>query len=95
MTVRREGNRITVSAENAGIHTEFISTAKPDHGKVYLADDGSYYNEGGDGLQACEYNMQSQASESYSIMGVRMSKSQKGIHIIRTRDGKVYKVLVK
>ena len=67
----------------------------PSHGKVYLADDGSYYNEGGDGLQACEYNMQSQASESYSIMGVRMSKSQKGIHIIRTRDGKVYKVLVK
>lgn len=37
VTVRREGSRITVSAENAGIHTEFISTAKPDHGKVYLA----------------------------------------------------------
>ncbi|MBR1499729.1 MAG: CotH kinase family protein [Bacteroidaceae bacterium] len=65
------------------------------HAKVCLADDGTYYNDDRDGLQACEFSPEGQTSESYSITGVRTSKSQKGIHIIRTSRGKVYKILVK
>ena len=65
------------------------------HAKVCLADDGTYYNDDRDGLQACEFSREGQTSESYTITGVRTRKSQRGIHIIRTRSGKVYKVLVK
>ncbi len=65
------------------------------HAKVCLADDGTYHNDDRDGLQACEFSREGQTSESYTIIGIRTRKSQRGIHIIRTRSGKVYKVLVK
>lgn len=62
------------------------------HGKVLLSSDGIYYNQDDDFLAspfwADEY-------ESYTLSGYRMSKYQTGIHIIRTRDGKSYKVLIK
>ena len=64
----------------------------PTHGEVKLADDGTYYNEGNHirlvPFTPAEY-------ESYSPSGVRVSKTQQGIHIIHTRDGKSYKVLVR
>jgi len=61
------------------------------HGEVKLSDTGEYYNEGVHihSLPADEDYV------SYSPTGVRMSKSQRGLHIIRTSSGKTYKILVR
>lgn len=64
----------------------------PTHGEVKLAEDGTYYNEGNH-IQLIPFS--SEEYPSYSPMGIRMSKTQQGIHIIRTKDGKAFKVLVK
>ncbi|MCR4922348.1 MAG: CotH kinase family protein [Bacteroidaceae bacterium] len=62
------------------------------HSVVELASDGTFFNEGnhlhGIPLPATGY-------DAYSIMGTRIDKSQQGIHIIRSHDGKTFKILVK
>ena len=62
------------------------------HGEVKLADDGTYYNEGNH-IQFV--SVPAEDYESYSPVGIRVSKTQRGIHIVRTRDGKVCKVFVR
>ena len=62
------------------------------HGEVKRSDDGSYYNEGNH-IQIAGFSPS--GSESYSLSGLRVNKTQPGIHIIRTRDGKTYKVYVR
>lgn len=62
------------------------------HANVLLSSDGTYYNEDPDILTAPFW---SEKYDAYSTMGIRMTASQKGIRIIRTRDGRSYKVLKK
>ena len=62
------------------------------HSPVLLASDGTYYNEG-----SLVEPIPSPAGqyEAYSLQGTRISRNQRGIHIVRTGAGKTYKVLVK
>ena len=65
---------------------------KPSHAEVLLSDDGNYFNKDDDGLAS---PLWTEGYETYSITGVPVTKSQKGIHIIHNRNGKSFKVLVK
>ena len=62
------------------------------HSPVLLASDGTYYNEGSlvDVIPS-----PAEQYEAYSLQGTRISRNQRGIHIVRTGAGKTYKVLVK
>ncbi len=60
------------------------------HREVLLSPDGIYHNKNDDLLAAPFWSAR---DESYSLSGVRISGSRKGIRIIRTPDGKCYKVL--
>ena len=60
------------------------------HREVLLSPDGIYHNKNDDLLAAPFW---SERDESYSLSGVRISGSRKGIRIVRTPDGKCYKVL--
>lgn len=62
------------------------------HAKVLLDDDGFYINEEDPTLIE---PLWAETRDSYSIMGIPMSKSHKGIHIVRTSNGSSYKVLIK
>ena len=63
------------------------------HEKVLLSDDGTYLNEDDYTLLT---SLLAEGHDIYSIMGFRMGNMpQKGIHIIRTRNGRSYKVLHK
>ncbi len=62
------------------------------HSRVLLASDGSYYNEGN--LVELIPSPAGQYQD-YSLQGTRISRNQRGIHIVRTSSGKTYKVLVK
>ncbi|MBQ8454644.1 MAG: CotH kinase family protein [Bacteroidaceae bacterium] len=62
------------------------------HGIVLLSDDGTFCNDP-DGIQQIAGG-NGYLSESYSVMGIRMDKAQKGIHIFRSADGTARKVLV-
>ena len=64
----------------------------PSHAEVLLSDDGTYFNQDDDGLASPSWT---EDYETYSITGIPVTKSQKGIHIIRNRNGKSFKVLVK
>ena len=63
------------------------------HGKVLLSSEGTYVNDDPNRLTAPF--AWGEAYESYSVTGIPMLKSQKGVHIVRTTGGKSYKVLVK
>ena len=65
---------------------------KSTHAEVLLSDDGNYFNKDDDGLAS---PLWTEGYETYSITGVPVTKSQKGIHIIHNRNGKSFKVLVK
>ena len=66
------------------------------HAKVMLDDDGTFFNEDNPNAVASPFwAAWTEAHESYSITGIPTTKSQKGIHIIRTRGGKTYKMLMK
>ena len=65
------------------------------HAQVLLADDGTYFNDEDPDPVVPVWSGEHGLYKDYSIMGTPMSKSQKGIHIIRTQDGRSYKVLVK
>ena len=62
------------------------------HAKVLLSDDGTYINED-------DYTiltpLLAEGHESYSLTGLPTTRPQKGVHIIRTRDGRSFKVLIK
>lgn len=60
------------------------------HREVLLSPDGIYHNKNDDLLAAPFWSAR---DESYSLSGVRISGSRKGIRIVRTPDGKCYKVL--
>ena len=62
------------------------------HATVLLSPDGTYYNQDDDLLAAPFW---SERHETYSLSGIRLTESQKGIRIVRTQDGKSYKVLIK
>ena len=62
------------------------------HAEIFLLSDGSYINWDMDNLSLPSW---AEEHESYSTMGLPMKKNEKGIHIIRTREGKSYKVLIK
>jgi hypothetical protein len=62
------------------------------HAEIFLLSDGSYINWDMDILSSPSW---AEEHESYSTMGLPMKKNEKGIHIIRTREGKSYKVLIK
>lgn len=62
------------------------------HEKVLLLDDGTYLNEGD---YTSLTSLLAEGRESYSIKGFPVSKPQKGVHIVRTADGRSYKVLHK
>ena len=68
----------------------------PTHGIVLLADDGTFYNDDTDRLMAVEHSSLNEYAV-YDLSGRKVSNIQgkKGIHIIRTREGKVYKVLIR
>ena len=64
------------------------------HGKVLLADDGTFYNEEDpDNIREAE-NGERKTKDVYNIAGQRIvnGKLPRGIHIIRTIDGKTRKV---
>ena len=77
------------------------------HAQVLLADDGTFFNEDVDGLIAMKPKSWNTSSAVYDLSGRRISAAatpnsqlstvnlKKGLHIIRTTDGKTYKVLVK
>ena len=62
------------------------------HGIVLLAENGTYYNDNTDNIIV---PFRAERSASYSVTGTPMQKSQKGLHIFRTQDGKTYKMLVR
>ena len=62
------------------------------HEEVKRSDDGSYYNEN-NSIQIA--SLSPNGSQSYSLSGLRVTNTQSGIRIIRTRDGKIYKVYVR
>ena len=64
-------------------------------GEVLLADDGTYFNEDDPDTAAPLWADESEEYKTYSITGIPMRKPGKGIHIIRTRDGRSRKVLIK
>ena len=64
--------------------------------KVTLDDDGTYFNEDDPNVITSPFwAARADGYESYSITGSPTTRAQKGIHIIRTRGGKAYKVLMK
>ena len=62
------------------------------HAEVVLSDDGTFVNKDEDKLLKPFW---ADMYDSYSIWGTPIKTPQKGIRIIRTRNGKSYKVLVK
>jgi len=60
------------------------------HAKVVLASDGTYHNEDDDKLDA---PARSKEYVTYSLTGIPTTRTQKGIHIVRTHDGKCHKIL--
>lgn len=66
------------------------------HAKVTLGDDGTFFNEDDPNIITSPFwATKADGYESYSITGIPTTRAQKGIHIIRTRGGKAYKVLMK
>ena len=67
------------------------------HAQVLLASDGTFFNEDVDGLMAMKPEAWNKASAVYDLTGRKVDSSlkRKGIRIIRTTDGKTYKILVK
>ena len=72
----------------------------PTHHIVMKADDGSYVSEDPVGIvavQKTKSNFQYEGDAVYNLAGQRIvsGKSSRGIHIIRNRDGRTHKVLIK
>ena len=62
------------------------------HAKVMLASDGTYLNEDDDTFIV---PLRAEGHVSYSIAGFPVDKPQRGLRIVRTSDGRSYKVLHK
>ena len=67
------------------------------HFEVLVAEDGTYYNEDPDGLPSIHNSHFTIHNTVYDLSGRQMVNGKwfQGIHIIRTRDGKSYKLLQK
>ena len=78
------------------------------HAEVLLADDGTFFNEDVDGIESIHhspftihdyavYDLNGRRINAAATLDSQLStvNLRKGLHIIRTRDGKSYKVLVK
>lgn len=78
------------------------------HAEVLLADDGTFFNEDVDGIESIHhspftihdyavYDLNGRRINAAATLNSHLStvNLRKGLHIIRTRDGKSYKVLVK
>lgn len=60
------------------------------HKPVLLANDGTFYNDG-NFLETIPSTLS--PYQTYTLSGTRTTRHQKGIHIVRTSNGKTYKVL--
>lgn len=61
------------------------------HANVTRSPDGTYINEDDETSIA---SFRTDASSGYSVMGLPIGKSQKGIHILRNPDGTTRKVVI-
>ena len=63
----------------------------PTHAIVLLAENGTYYNDDTDALNAIPHSPLASGYSVYDLQGRRINKPQKGIHIIRMGNGKSFK----
>ena len=87
-----EGNDVTDPVWYQTLGEDSHPVLNATHAKVLLSDDGTYINED-DGTLLTP--LWARRAATYSLLGIRETRFGRGIHIVRTRDGRSYKVLKK